>query len=101
MGPALGERVHVVERGARVVEGGRAVHAASAAVSEGRHLDRPLLFRGDEAAHSAEQSTPGAGEADAMTVSSGQSHLAGKDDTPRREKLPVAGCRTPLSWSGC
>jgi hypothetical protein len=32
-----------------------------------------------------------------MTVSSGQSHLAGKDDTPRREGLPVAGCRT--TWS--
>jgi len=36
-------------------------------------------------------------ESDAVTVSSGQSHLAGKDDTPRRERLPRAGCRT--SWS--
>ena len=33
----------------------------------------------------------------AMTVSSGQSDLAGKDDTPRRERFPVAGCRA--TWS--
>ena len=100
MRAALGERIHMVERGAGVVELGRAVHASAAAVSNRGELDRPLLLGRDEAPYPAQEAATSAGERDAMTtVSSGQSHLAGKDDTPRREELPVAGCRATCASS--
>ena len=100
MGSALGERMNVIERGTRVLEGRSAVHASAAAVSHRSELERSLVLCGEQPPHPTKETSRGAGcagEGDAMTVSSGQSHLAGKDDTPRRERLPRAGCRA--SWS--
>ena len=90
----------VVERGARVLERRAAIDTAATAVSHRGELERSLVLCGEQSPQAAKEisgGAGGAGEGDAMTVSSGQSHLAGKDDTPRREKLPRAGCRA--SWS--
>jgi len=90
---AAGERMHVVERRMRVVERSGAVDATPAAVPDGGELDGAFLLGWQEPTHAAEDPAMSAGERDAVTVSSGQSHLAGKDDTPHREEVPVAGCR--------
>src|SRR5919107_3492968 len=100
MRSALGERMNVIERRACVLQRRATVHTAAAAVSHRCELERSLVLCGEQPPHPTEETSRGAGcagEGDAMTVSSGQSHLAGKDDTPRRERLPRAGCRA--SWS--
>ena len=92
--------MNVVQRGEIEFQVRAAVHAAAAAVSHRGELERSLVLRGQQPPHPTKETSRGAGcagEGDAMTVSSGQSHLAGKDDTPRRERLPRAGCRA--SWS--
>ena len=97
---ALGERMDVVERRARILEWRAAIDTAATAVAHGGELECSLVLCGEQSPHAAKEisrGAGGAGEGDAVTVSSGQSHLAGKDDTPRREKLPRAGCRA--SWS--
>jgi len=50
---ALGQRMHVVQRGVLIVERRRAVHASAATVAEGRQLDLALLLRREEAPHAA------------------------------------------------
>ena len=90
----LGERMNVVERGALVFERSRAVHAATSAVSQRGELDRSLVLSGNEAPEATQETSGcawGARKRDAMTVSSGQSHLARKDDTPRRENSLTRG----------
>src|SRR5436190_2072965 len=63
-------------------------------------LEGALVLCGKESPDAAQHASGcarSAWESDAMTVSSGQSHLAGKDNTPRRENIPRAGrC---VSWS--
>jgi hypothetical protein len=91
---SLGERMNMVERGALVFERSRAVHAATSAVSQRGELDGSLVLGVDEAPNSTQETSGrarGARERDAMTVSSGQSHLARKDDTPRRENSLTRG----------
>ena len=91
---ALGERMDVVERGARVLERRGAIDAAASAVAQGGELDGSLVLGGDEASQVTQKASRRAGCAgkrDAMTVSSGQSHLARKDDTPRREDSLTRG----------
>ena len=50
---ALRKRVHVVERGAGVVERCCAVHTATPAIAHGGELDRSLLLGGKDAANAA------------------------------------------------
>jgi hypothetical protein len=91
---ALRERMDMVERGARVVERRGAVHTAAPAVSQRRELDRSLVLVRREPPNPTQETSwraRCAGKRDAMTVSSGQSHLAGKDDTPRRESSLTRG----------
>jgi hypothetical protein len=50
---AFGERMHVIERRAGVVERRCAVHAAAPAIAHGGKLDRPLLLSGEDAPDAA------------------------------------------------
>jgi hypothetical protein len=96
--------MHVIERGACVLERRRTVDAAPATIAHRGQLERSLVF-GRKKTYAAQKTSRGAwrtrcaGKRDAMTVSSGQSHLAGKDDTPLREEVPRAGCRESKSVS--
>jgi hypothetical protein len=100
MRAAFGQRMHVVECRALVLQCRAAIDTSATAVSHRGELERSLVLCGEQSPNATQEASGRAGcarESDAVTVSSGQSHLAGKDDTPRREKLPRAGCRT--SWS--
>src|SRR4051794_31793645 len=91
MRAALGQRMHVIECRALVLQCRAAIDASAAAVSHRGELERSLVLCGEQSPNATQEASGRAGcawESDAVTVSSGQSHLAGKDDTPRREKLP-------------
>src|SRR5690348_3553416 len=100
VGAALRQRVDVVEGCARVLEPRATVDTTATAVAHRGELERSLVLCREQSPHATKQIAGCAwcaGETDAVTVSSGQFHLAGKDDTPRREMLPRAGCRA--TWS--
>jgi hypothetical protein len=54
MRAALGERMDMIERGARILERRATVHAAAAAVSHRRELERSLVLCGEQPSYPTE-----------------------------------------------